>query len=244
MSGGTWGVGDVITAIRMNTKTLYVGTAAPGTIIPGMLWFDTDVDKLYERNAADDVWIEHVTVSLASTITGLLTFNRGAAVPFAVDAASLKVTNLDADLLDGQHRAITINADHTHQSTGAQGGKLDHGLALDGLGDDDHTIYQLVTAARAFTGDLLPDATNTRKLGNSTGPKVWSEVHGTNFYGSVRYADMRFLDLACVNCGERFRVGDSLKLVVKGFEEDAVTGLEMLAVPVHMRCRRQRRRAG
>lgn len=36
------------------------------------------------------------------TITGLKTFNRGAAAPFAVDAASTKVTNLDADKLDGQ----------------------------------------------------------------------------------------------------------------------------------------------
>jgi len=33
------------------------------------------------------------------------------------------------------------SADHSHQSTGAQAGKLDHGLALNGLGDDDHTQY-------------------------------------------------------------------------------------------------------
>lgn len=49
---------------------------------------------------------------------------------------------IDADTVDAQHRILTINADHTHQSTGAQGGKLDHGLSLDGLGDDDHTQYQ------------------------------------------------------------------------------------------------------
>ena len=35
------------------------------------------------------------------------------------------------------------SADHTHQSTGAQAGQLDHGLALTGLTDDDHTQYQL-----------------------------------------------------------------------------------------------------
>jgi hypothetical protein len=34
------------------------------------------------------------------------------------------------------------SADHTHQSTGAQAGTLDHGLALTGLTDDDHTQYQ------------------------------------------------------------------------------------------------------
>ena len=37
------------------------------------------------------------------TITGLLTFNRGAGVaPFAITASVSKVTNFDADLLDGQ----------------------------------------------------------------------------------------------------------------------------------------------
>lgn len=35
------------------------------------------------------------------TVTNLFTFDRGAAVPFAVGATSLKVTNLDADKLDG-----------------------------------------------------------------------------------------------------------------------------------------------
>jgi len=37
------------------------------------------------------------------------------------------------------------SADHTHQTTGLQAGKLDHGLALDGLTDDDHTQYILKT---------------------------------------------------------------------------------------------------
>jgi hypothetical protein len=54
------------------------------------------------------------------------------------------LTGKDADLVDGQHRVLTINADHTHQSTGAQGGQLDHGLALTGLLDDDHPIYAIL----------------------------------------------------------------------------------------------------
>lgn len=48
---------------------------------------------------------------------------------------------LDADKVDGQDRVLTINADHTHQSTGAMGGQIDHGLALTGLADDDHAQY-------------------------------------------------------------------------------------------------------
>jgi len=44
------------------------------------------------------------------------------------------------------------NADHSHQSAGAQAGKIDHGAALDGLTDDDHTQYQLESEKGAVSG--------------------------------------------------------------------------------------------
>lgn len=45
---------------------------------------------------------------------------------------------------DDDHTQYRLeSADHTHQSTGLQGGQLDHGLALTGLTDDDHTQYVL-----------------------------------------------------------------------------------------------------
>ncbi len=47
----------------------------------------------------------YVTLATAQTITGLKTFNLGAAAPFAVDAASLLVANLNADKLDGKDEA-------------------------------------------------------------------------------------------------------------------------------------------
>jgi len=43
--------------------------------------------------------------------------------------------------------------DHTHESSGAEGGKLDHGLALSGLGDDDHTQYLLANGTRTLSAD-------------------------------------------------------------------------------------------
>lgn len=49
--------------------------------------------------------------------------------------------------------ASFVNAGHNHQDA-AGGGQLDHGLALTGLGDDDHTQYLLVSGSRAMTGDL------------------------------------------------------------------------------------------
>ena len=61
--------------------------------------------------------------------------------------------------VDGLHGILAdpqpaMTADHTHQSAGAQGGKLDHGLALYGLGDDDHAQYALL-AGRAGGQTLI-----------------------------------------------------------------------------------------
>lgn len=41
---------------------------------------------------------------------------------------------------------------HTHQSAGAEGGQLDHGLALTGLSDDDHPQYAQIAASETITG--------------------------------------------------------------------------------------------
>jgi len=109
----------------MNQKTVIVQAAEPAVMYEGMLWFDIDDDKLKQRNAADNAWIERPGVTLAATISGLWTFDRGAAVPFAVGAGSLVIPNLDAHLLDGQHRVLKINADHDHEGAGAEGGTLD-----------------------------------------------------------------------------------------------------------------------
>lgn len=42
-----------------------------------------------------------LTAEQAATITGLLAFSRGASAPFTVNSGAAKVTNLDADFLDG-----------------------------------------------------------------------------------------------------------------------------------------------
>jgi hypothetical protein len=54
------------------------------------------------------------------TVTNLFTFDRGAAVPFAVGASSLKVTNLDADKLDGLDSVRYKQAVVTTTATGTQ----------------------------------------------------------------------------------------------------------------------------
>lgn len=59
------------------------------------------------------------------------------------------------------------SADHTHQSAGAQAGTLDHGLALTGLTDDDHTQYQQESAltssrVKGLTGSNNSGTPNTQ----------------------------------------------------------------------------------
>jgi len=87
------------------------------------------------------------------------------AIPDAFSCADLAACSL-ADLGTRDHGALTglgdddhpqyrlESADHNHQTTGAEAGKLDHGLALDGLADDDHTQYVL-RSILTTNGDLF-----------------------------------------------------------------------------------------
>lgn len=133
-----------------------------------------------------------VYTDVAATITALHTYDRDPSAPFAVTASSAVVTNLDADLVDGQHRVLTINADHSHQSTGATGGQLDHGLALTGLTDDDHTQYarldgratgQVLSGGTAAGEDLSLQSTAHATKGaiiiDDLSPFQWQDDNGT-----------------------------------------------------------------
>lgn len=104
--------------MRKITNTLAIVAVLMAT------WFvlPASVQTTIANNAADMsgkiVMVADSTTG--RTVTNLFTFNRGAAVPFAVGASSLKVTNLDADKLDGldgvKYGTITV----TTSATGAQ----------------------------------------------------------------------------------------------------------------------------
>lgn len=66
------------------------------------------------------------------------------------------------------------SADHTHESTGAQAGKIDHGNALNGLTDDDHTQYLLASAAT----DRATFAANWTDLTDSGATTLHSHAGG------------------------------------------------------------------
>lgn len=67
------------------------------------------------------------------------------------------------------NRTFTLTGsvvDHDHQASGSnRGGQLDHGLALTGLGDDDHTQYVLVNGTRSMTGSLTFTGAADRAIG-------------------------------------------------------------------------------
>lgn len=65
-------------------------------------------------------------------------------------------------LTDDDHTQYRLeSADHSHQTTGLQAGKIDHGAALDGLTDNDHTQYILHSIADAQGDILLASAADT-----------------------------------------------------------------------------------
>lgn len=79
--------------------------------------------------------------------------------------------------------ASFVNATHTHQNA-AGGGQLDHGAALTGLTDDDHTQYLLATGARTgassssqtFTVGVIDSSLTASRLMYSNGSKKLSSV--------------------------------------------------------------------
>lgn len=73
---------------------------------------------------------------------------------FEVATAGTLKTVLDTDhtAAADPHTGYRLEtADHTHASTGAQAGTLDHGTALTGLSDDDHPQYRLESESGTFT---------------------------------------------------------------------------------------------
>jgi len=93
------------------------------------------------------------------THTALTTGVHGAGASTLATAATLATAVSDHAGAADPHTGYRLeSADHTHQSAGTQAGQLDHGLALTGLTDDDHTQYQLESEKGAVNGYAPLDA--------------------------------------------------------------------------------------
>ena len=140
----------------LGTDVIMAGTAAarPAAGTAGRLYYSTDT-LILERDTAA-AWVivarnSHIIRENGTDQTarsGLNFIDADAGAGLITDDAGGDETEVNLSL----YRLEA--ADHSHQSSGLQGGQLDHGLALTGLTDDDHTQYLLVSGTRAMTGDL------------------------------------------------------------------------------------------
>ena len=151
-----------------------------------------DGSKVSEDRGIELVAGTNVTLTVTETNTGLPAVEITAASGGVTDHGAL------TGLTDDDHTQYRLeSADHTHQSTGLQGGKIDHGAALDGLTDNDHTQYILHSIADA-AGDILlasgadvfarlPIGANNEVLTSNGTTASWQAVGAASHPGFVSH---------------------------------------------------------
>src|SRR3990167_9925376 len=106
-------------------------------------------------NPADGDLFEIVDISdTTMAASGTNKYLAASYVSFRTNAETLTNKTLTAPVI-----ADFTSAGHSHQNT-AGGGQLDHGLALTGLTDDDHTQYLLATGTRIGASSQAQTFTN------------------------------------------------------------------------------------
>lgn len=124
-------------------------------------------------------------VASVETVTGLWTFNRGAAAPFAVDASSLVVANLDSDLLDGQEGSFYQDA-----------GNLNAGVLLDARVQESnvtqHEAALTILETQITDGSILARVAGTETITgawtfNSTVTQAANQTDGFIRYQKIQW---------------------------------------------------------
>jgi len=228
---------DLATRLAVNTGAdggIVQGTSDPAPASrPPCFLYRTDTNKLKVYNPSTGQWDEFTTttglasylrVDVPNTITAVHTFAPTTATnsPFLVAALAAMVPNLDADKVDGQHRVLTINADHTHTATGAMGGIVDH-VSLASIGSNTHAqIDTFVSTA----GSLLATATSTASanaLVMRTSGKDVLDRNGLALFASasnLSYTSSANLSLSspniAVNSGDILLVASSISCTIGG----------------------------
>ncbi|MCK4302637.1 MAG: hypothetical protein KAY24_00150 [Candidatus Eisenbacteria sp.] len=132
--------------------------------------------KIDHGAALDGLGDDDHTIYLKADGTRSLTDDMVVAAGKTIDGVDISAHKSAYDAHDGADAKAAHTGGlgtHSHQTAGAEGGKIDHGSAIDGLGDDDHTIYVKADGTRAMSGTLqsqhlIPIATDTYDLGSST----------------------------------------------------------------------------
>ena len=133
-------------------------SVASGAVFPSAFPFPVSVNNeiMLCTNRVSDT----LTVTRAQEGTSASTHTAGDTVSMMITAQYMTDIHTAVNTIEGTHIAGTATGqhtagvgNHTHQSSGAEGNTLDHGLALTGLTDDDHPQYikhSLATAANDF----------------------------------------------------------------------------------------------
>lgn len=135
-----------------------------------------------------------LTAEQAATITGLLAFSRGSSAPFSVNSGAGKVTNLDADFLDGfsslRFQPTVVNTQLTGTQTNFDPGivagpmivRCNNAtlLTIDGLLATNAYNGQLLWVVREGVGqvDLTPSALSVATAANQLDNYI-TGVNGT-----------------------------------------------------------------
>lgn len=146
--------GKLVTTANTTTAGLLIGgfTTDPSSLVAGDIWRNTTSNFLKFRDAGGTTRVV-VTQTQTQTLT-----NKTLTTPTI---------------------ASFTNATHTHQNN-TGGGTLDHGLALTGLTDDDHTQYVLL-AGRSGGQTIVGD---TASGGNLTLKSTSHATKGKIYFGA------------------------------------------------------------
>lgn len=112
------------------------------------------------------------------TITGLWTFDRDPSAPFAVTPGSAVVTNLDADLLDGNHASAFALASHTHPASEITAGTFVAGA------------FTFQSGLTVTGGDLLPGVAGGSDIGSATLPFGQTYIGNAAFTASDAFLNV------------------------------------------------------
>lgn len=206
--GATGAVVGTTNSQTLTNKTLT--SPVIGTIVnTGTLTLPTSTDTLIGRATTDTLTNKTYSGGTNSgtqagdhTLSGQVTFSNATAPiiaaklgPVSTQQHTLPAVASDTVALLAATQTLTnktlttptigsfVNATHNHQAA-AGGGTLDHGAALTGLGDDDHTQYLLATGARTgassssqtFTVGVIDSSLTASRLMASDGSKKLASV--------------------------------------------------------------------
>lgn len=152
---------------------IVVGTTPGGEL--GGTWGSPTVDTTHSGSA------HHVAVTLGAGSDAILALS-GQELTLS-DVATQAELDTHAAAADPHTVYRLESADHSHQTTGAQAGTLDHGAALTGLTDDDHTQYALLAGRSG--GQTLNGGTASGE--DLTLVSTANATKGQIFFGNSRY---------------------------------------------------------